>query len=158
MLIAVVSDTHLSELAPWFVAVCERYLFSADHVLHCGDIVAPEVLRYLSGHPNFHAVRGNCDWRLDGLDPVLRLEVSGLRIGLTHGWGERAGVAGRVAEALAPDCDLVCYGHTHARDWSERRGARLLNPGSLDRAQGSLALVRIGPDREMSCEFVVPGP
>jgi putative phosphoesterase len=100
-------------------------------------------------------VRGNCDWdpALADLKPALTAKVGTLTVGVTHGWGPRSQVPVKVAEAFGPDYDLVCYGHTHARDWSVVSGVRLVNPGSLGES-GSLALVTVAADGNLSCEFV----
>ena len=159
MLLAVLSDTHLSGPDQHFLTLYERHLASADAVLHCGDMVSSQLYHFLAAHPRFYCVRGNCDhFQLDHDLPAalsLGLELPGgktLRIGMAHGWGERSSVGLRVAE-LFPDHDLVCYGHTHRRDWSElpSKGKRL-NPGSA--LEGSLALVEVAADGSMTCRFV----
>lgn len=155
MLLAVISDTHMDRPAPRLEAAWERHLESADALLHCGDITGFATWQYLCQHPAFHAARGNCDLdaRLDGeLESVVRLELGGLAVGLTHGWGPRSQVPERVARELGPDCDLVCYGHTHAPFHGRVEGHLLLNPGSLGE-QGSLALVEIGPGGSLDVRF-----
>ena len=158
MLLAVLSDTHLSAPDQTFAAVYERHLASADAVLHCGDMVGASLYHFLSSHPHFYCVRGNCDhFVLDHDLPATRslslpLPSGGVfSIGMAHGWGERSSVGLRVAE-LFFDHDLVCYGHTHRRDWSIAGGSRLLNPGSC--MEGSLAMVEVGDDGSMACRFV----
>jgi putative phosphoesterase len=158
MRLAVISDSHLSIPDDRFERVYARHLSGADALLHCGDMVSPELYHSLCRHPRFLAVRGNCDtFRLDHeLPPTLSAELAvapgrSLRIGMAHGWGERSTVWQRVAE-LFPGFDLVCYGHTHRRDWTQRGQTHLLNPGSL--AEGSLALIDIADDGAMTCNFV----
>lgn len=151
--LAVISDTHLHDPAPWLEQAFERHLAPADALIHCGDFTGYQVLKFLRRHPNFTAVLGNCDLQLSGeLEPTASLTLGRVRIGAAHGFADRAGTPGRIARALAPSHELVCYGHTHRRDWSLALGARLLNPGSL--SEGSLALVTIGPDGSLSCEFI----
>jgi hypothetical protein len=156
MLIAVISDTHMGAPPAWLDEVYARWLEPADALLHCGDITSPSVWSYFLQHPQFHYVRGNCDWDpalVDQLQPMQTIDIGGLTVGMTHGWGPRPQVPGKVAEAFAPDCDLVCYGHTHARDWSVRNGLRLCNPGSLGES-GSLAHITVADDGSMDCRFV----
>lgn len=162
MLLAVISDSHIPAPNPWFGAVFDRYLAPADHLLHCGDMVGADLYHFLCTHKSFHAVRGNCDHFLTSGDlPTLHsftLPVPCARpltIGMAHGWGERSTVWQRVLDSF-PAHDLVCYGHTHRRDWSEHGGAFLLNPGSL--AEGSLALVTVADSGALSCEFVDVSP
>ena len=157
MLLAVISDTHFSCAPDWFEAVYRRWLADADVLLHCGDHTGFGFWQRLCAHPRFLAVRGNCDQdaRFAGeLPPTLRFELEGFTIGAAHGWGDRPGVPARMAEAFGPQCDIVCYGHTHARDWSVRSGVQLLNPGSLGDSPGSFARLVLERGREPECEFV----
>ncbi len=158
MLLAVISDSHLSIPDDRFERVYARHLAGADALLHCGDMVSAELYHALCRHPHFIAVRGNCDhFLLDhDLPPTRSVELPlptgrTVRIGMAHGWGERPTVWRRVAE-LFPGFDLICYGHTHRRDWAEHDGARLLNPGSL--AEGSLALIDVADDGGLTCRFI----
>ncbi len=159
MRLAVISDTHLSVPDARFERIYAAHLADADVLLHCGDMVSAALYHSLCRHPRFIGVRGNCDhFLLDvALPATLRVELplgaSGrvLRIGMAHGWGERSTVWQRVAE-LFPGHDLICYGHTHRRNWSRHGGAHLLNPGSL--AEGSLALVDVDEHGGLSCRFV----
>ena len=136
----------------------EEHLAPADAVLHCGDITGYETWRFLSQHPAFFAVRGNCDMApgFDGeLEPMLDLALLGMHIGLTHGWGPRSQVPRRVAEAFGPEFDLVCFGHTHTPLWDEIAGVRVLNPGSLGDPPHRLALVDIDETtRQITCRFL----
>jgi putative phosphoesterase len=153
--IAVISDTHMNQPPGWFLRVYETLLEPADALLHCGDITGPSTYHELLRHPEFHAVLGNCDWDpnlANELHPMLRIDLFGLRIGMAHGWGSRAGVPARVAQAFGQECDLVCFGHTHKRFWSNEFGPMLCNPGSL--AEGSLAIITVQPGNPLSCRFV----
>ena len=132
MIVTVISDTHLDQPDRLLAAVFDRYCRDADVLLHCGDCVGEETWAFLNAHPRFYAVQGNCDLPpLRGSLPALReLELEGFRIGMAHGWGPRSRVGDVVADQF-PDADIVCYGHTHIRDWRLRGNVRLLNPGSL---------------------------
>ena len=157
MLIAVISDTHLRRPTPWFTNIFQEHLVGADLLLHCGDSTGVAVWEYLfAAHPAFHAVAGNSDeYALASeLKPWLALDLEGLRVGLVHGWGDRPGTPRRVAEAFA-GYDLVCYGHTHRRDFSAIHGVPLLNPGSLSQGTtASLAFLTLERGRIPSCRFV----
>lgn len=133
MIVLVLSDTHLEfpdvALEKFFNDVCLR----ADVLLHCGDMVGEETWAYFNTHPALYAVQGNCDLPpLRGaLPPLWVLELEGFRIGMGHGWGPRSQVGHTVASQFS-DVDLVCYGHTHIRDWHRNaEGVWLLNPGSV---------------------------
>nr|WP_321513498.1 YfcE family phosphodiesterase [uncultured Pseudodesulfovibrio sp.] len=156
MIIAVISDTHMGSVPSWLDDVYSTWLASADVLVHCGDITSFDTWSYFMQHDNFLCVRGNCDWDpqlADMLRPTLSLKLGTLTVGVTHGWGPRPKVPVAVARSFGPEYDLVCYGHTHARDWSVVEGVQLVNPGSLGES-GSLALVTIGEGGSMSCEFV----
>lgn len=156
MKLAVISDTHFTKTPAWLDRVFTTWLEPADFLFHCGDIISFDTWAYFLQHENFHAVRGNCDWDqklVDMIKPMETLEVGGLTVGLTHGWGPRPQVADRVAEAFGSDYDLICYGHTHKRDWSMKNGVQLCNPGSLGEL-GSLAIIEVHDDKSMDCEFI----
>lgn len=156
MLIAVISDTHMTTPPAWLDAVYERYLAPADALLHCGDITTPATWSYFMQHPNFHCVRGNCDWDpslVDMLEPMLSVQLDSLTVGMTHGWGPRSQVPVKVAEAFGPDYDLICYGHTHNPDWTVRNGVQMCNPGSLGES-GSLAHIAVADNGSLSCRFL----
>ena len=140
----------------WLDAVYEKWLAPADALIHCGDITSVATWSYFMQHENFICVRGNCDWDaqlVDQVKPVQSVLLGSLKIGVTHGWGPRSRVPLKVAEAFGPEYDLVCYGHTHKRDWSVVAGVQLLNPGSLGES-GSLAIVSAEDGNNLNCEFV----
>ncbi|QJB55548.1 metallophosphoesterase family protein [Pseudodesulfovibrio sp. zrk46] len=156
MKIAVISDTHMGTPPSWLEHVYNKWLGPADYLVHCGDITTPDTWSYFMQHDNFLCVRGNCDWDpqlVDMLEPMLTAQVGPLTLGATHGWGPRSQVPVKVAQAFGPEYDLVCYGHTHARDWSVIEGVQLINPGSLGESR-SLAIVTVEEDGSMACEFI----
>lgn len=108
-----------------------RELERAELILHAGDVVGAAVLRELEVYAPVAAVFGNMD------EPVLRetlperrvVEVEGVRIGLVHIPGARAGREERLLGSF-PGCDAVVYGHTHVPQVERHRGVWVLNPGS----------------------------
>lgn len=155
MQIAVISDTHMGNPPAWLDQVYATWLEPADALIHCGDITSVATWSYFMQHDNFICVRGNCDWDpqlVDELAPMITTTLGPLTVGATHGWGPRSQVPVKVAQAFGPEYDLVCYGHTHNRDWSVIEGVQLLNPGSLGES-GSLALVT-AKGKDLSCEFI----
>ena len=156
MLIAVISDTHMTRPGPLLETAWDQYLSAADVLLHCGDVTGFETWQYLCRHPAFHAVQGNCDYDAQlsaELEPMLRLDLDGLHVGLTHGWGPRSQVPVKVAQAFGTGFHLVCYGHTHNPHFGRVEGVTLLNPGSLGE-HGSLALVEVSASRNLEVRFV----
>jgi uncharacterized protein len=132
VLVAVVSDTHMPRGERRLPDACVERLRAADLILHAGDVVAEPVLEELAAlGPSVHAVRGNMD---DAalcalLPPTLVVDVGGLRIGMTHEAGPRAGREERLA-ARFPGCAAVVYGHTHEPQVARAGDVWILNPGS----------------------------
>jgi hypothetical protein len=106
-------------------------LDTADVILHAGDVLEQELLDELSGFAPVHAVLGNNDYGLVGVLPLRRVEVlDGVRVGMIHDSGPRAGRAARMHRAF-PDADVVIFGHSHApQDELGLGEQRLFNPGS----------------------------
>jgi putative phosphoesterase len=131
-LVAVLGDTHLPRGSRTLPDECVRRVRAADLVLHTGDHSTLESLEEIRGLASrLEAVCGNAD------EPALRellprelvAEVGGVRIGMTHVPGPRAGREERLV-ARFPGCDAVVYGHTHAPQVERRGGVWILNPGS----------------------------
>jgi uncharacterized protein len=108
-----------------------RELEAAELIVHAGDFVALSVLQELRAFGPVAAVHGNMD------APELRaalpeqvvFEADGLRIGIVHDGGARAGRPERLV-ALFPGCGVVVYGHSHLPEVSLHAGVWILNPGS----------------------------
>jgi putative phosphoesterase len=117
-------------------------------VLHAGDLVASSVLAELSELSPVEAVAGNMD------DEALRatlpgrttVEVEGVRIGMVHDGGPRAGREERL-RALFPGCAAVVYGHTHVPQLERHGDVWILNPGSPTERRAapshSMAVLRV---------------
>ena len=99
--------------------------------MHAGDVVASSVLAELLELGPVEAVVGNMD------DEALRtalpgrtvVEIEGVRIGMVHDAGPRAGREARLLAAF-PGCAAIVYGHTHVPQLEARDGVWILNPGS----------------------------
>lgn len=133
----VLSDTHVRDRtlidasAFGLPAAAVAEIDRADLVLHCGDVVEPELLRRLRAVKPVHAVLGNNDDALFGMLPErLLVEADGVRIGMVHDSGPTKGRAARVRRWF-PDCDVVVFGHSHTPvNEVGVDGQWLLNPGS----------------------------
>jgi uncharacterized protein len=132
VIVAVIADTHLPRGARRILDACLDRLRAADVILHAGDVTAASVLDELAAlGPPIHAVHGNMDdatlqARLPG---TLEVDVAGLRIGMTHDAGPRAGREERLVRRF-PGCAAVVYGHTHEPQVARVGEAWILNPGS----------------------------
>ena len=132
MLVAIIADTHLPRGGRRLPEACVERLRAADLILHAGDVVAASVFEELAAlGPPVQAVHGNMD------DAVLRkrlpatrvVEVSGLRIGMTHDAGPSLGREERLARSF-PGCAAVVYGHSHLAEVELVGETWILNPGS----------------------------
>src|SRR5689334_12656732 len=118
MRVGLISDTH-GLLRPEALA----FLSGADHIIHAGDIGAPEILEELEALAPVTAVRGNND---------------------TERWARRVPltadlVLGRVGVHVLHELDrlrrtikarVVIYGHSHKPVIKENDGVLYVNPGS----------------------------
>jgi putative phosphoesterase len=130
--VAVISDTHMPKGARVLPAACLERLRAADLFLHAGDLVARSFLDELRGlGPPVEAVHGNVDEpELRALLPKERVvEPGGMRVGMTHVPGPRAGRERRLT-ARFPGCRAIVYGHTHLPQVELVDGVWILNPGS----------------------------
>jgi hypothetical protein len=121
MRVGLVSDTH-GLLRP----EARAFLRGCDHIVHAGDLGAPEVLEGLQAIAPVTAVRGNCDqgswsWPLP-LTADLRLE--GVAIHVLHDLGQLA------IDPVRAGVGVVVCGHSHRPLAEERNGVLFVNPGS----------------------------
>ncbi len=89
------------------------------------------MLRELEAYAPVEAVVGNMDEAaLQAQLPERRVvEVEGVRIGMVHIPGPRAGREARLL-GWFPGCEAVVYGHTHVPQLERHGGVWVLNPGS----------------------------
>jgi len=116
MRVGLISDTH-GLLRPEAV----RFLRGADHIIHAGDIGAPEILEELRAIAPVTAVRGNNDtgrWAR-ALPSVANLKLDGAAIHVVHDLAD-----------LRAQARVVISGHSHKPKVEERDGVLYVNPGS----------------------------
>ena len=145
MLVAIMSDSHdnIWNLCSALEIIKKE---NADMIIHCGDFVAPFMLKELdeSDIP-IHGVFGNNDGdqylltklslttlsniTLHGL--VGEVDINGFNIGFTH--------QGIVGEGLASggNYKMVCFGHSHEYLQKKIGRTTLLNPGEIMGKEGS---------------------
>jgi putative phosphoesterase len=132
MWIAVISDTHLPRGGRALPAACVERLRGADLIVHAGDLTSLAFLEELRafGAPVV-AVAGNVDEpALHSLLPArAEADLGGLRLGVVHDAGPRAGREARLVAAF-PGCAAVVYGHSHLPQVERHAGVWILNPGS----------------------------
>ncbi len=148
MRILVFSDTHNNS------SRMERVLntiIGVDAVIHCGDGLSDlEAVRDNFPKLEFHAVRGNCDYKPEKGEKLL--ELGGKKIFVTHGHGysvkseqefEYITIRERGRELGA---DAVLFGHTHIpynRNWGD---IVVMNPGSA-KYEGTYGVIEIEDGR-----------
>ncbi len=139
MLLAIMSDSH-DNIWNMRKAVSIIREQRAAQIIHCGDFVAPFMLKELEqAQIPVHGVFGNNDG-----DKYLLMKLSivelqnitiygqtgaiaagGIRIGFAH---ERIKADGLLFQG---GYDLVCFGHTHAFMTESIHRTTLLNPGEI---------------------------
>ena len=122
--IGLIADTHgvVHERVPALFA-------NVDRIIHAGDVGGSHVLDALRALAPLTYVDGNND-NATGED-VLRFEVGGLRVLLTHILPRPSKPAKRVLASLrTTPADLVVYGHSHLPHNEQRDGVTYINPAS----------------------------
>ncbi len=131
MRIVVLSDTHGDFNV--LQAVLLRN-FSADWIIHLGD-GERELERFINSHPLYKNkiihVAGNCDFNSESHN-IFILPVMDHKILATHGhlFGVNSSLIRLKILAEKNGCDIILYGHTHARYQSKDDGFYIMNPGS----------------------------
>jgi putative phosphoesterase len=119
--IGLISDTH-GLLRPPVL----EFLRGSDHIIHAGDICAPEILQPLAALAPLSAVRGNNDhgpWAQQ-LPAALTLRFEDAQVHVLHDLSELA------LDPAGAGIAAVITGHSH-KPRVEQRGATLyVNPGS----------------------------
>ena len=122
--IGIISDTH-GVVHPRVPELFARM----DHIIHAGDVCGAHVLRALESLAPLTYVDGNND-DATGED-ILRFDLDGLRILLTHILPRPHKLAARVAESLASEpADVVIFGHSHLPHHEVVAGVTYFNPAS----------------------------
>ena len=155
MKIGVLSDTHLLEVNPRLREIVSTYFADADMIIHAGDLVAADVLRYLQGLSlkggNLEAVRGNMDQPdIQKLLPHKKvITVGAFRIGIIHGWGSPSRIEGRILNQFQ-NVQCIVFGHTHNPVSRWKDGVLFFNPGSpMDKRyarENSVGILEIGEE------------
>jgi putative phosphoesterase len=121
MIIGVISDTH-GLLRPEAIEL----LRGAEHIIHAGDIGAPEIVPALEKLAPVTAIRGNVDvqpWaRSFGETEVV--ELAGLHIYVIHD------VKALDLNPRAAGFAAVISGHSHQPGQATKDGVLYFNPGS----------------------------
>ena len=134
MKIAIIADIHdnianLEKVISW----CRSQ--NIKEMICAGDVTNSETLKILAKEfAIVHLIRGNMDIYEQGEEqkyPNIKFygrsgvaEIAGQRVGICH---EPAFING----LLNKNCDLIFYGHTHKPWMEEKKGVKIINPGTL---------------------------
>lgn len=122
--IGLIADTH-GVVHPRVPAL----FANVDHIIHAGDVGGEHVLAALRALAPLTYVDGNND-DATGED-IVRVEIAGLRVLLTHILPRPSKPAKRVVQSLKHQpADLVVYGHSHLPHHEVRDGVTFFNPAS----------------------------
>lgn len=121
MLIGIISDTH---------GVIKQNTLDAlqgvQHIIHAGDVGAPDVIHSLEQIAPVTAVRGNTDggpWA-ESLPPAQMLELNSRTIYVLHD------LYTLDLDPTAAGIQIIISGHTHQSAVKTASGILYLNPGS----------------------------
>ena len=152
--LGVISDTH-GLLRPEAMEA----LRGSAHILHAGDIGAPEILDELRTIAPVTAVRGNVDrgaWARSIADTEV-FQVEGVSFYVLHILGELD------LKPEAAGFAVAVYGHSHVPKVEVKNGVLYFNPGSAGPRRFKLPVtvgklvVEGGAVREEIVELRVPG-
>jgi uncharacterized protein len=121
IVIGVISDTH-GLLRPEAIPA----LHKSQHIIHAGDIGAPEILDKLARIAPLTAIRGNVDkgaWA-GKLPETAVVEFGGVSIYILHDVGQLD------LKPAAAGFQLVISGHSHVPRQEMRDSVLYFNPGS----------------------------
>ena len=153
--IGVISDTH--GLLRW---EAEAALATVDHIIHAGDIGAPEIIERLRRIAPVTAVRGNNDkdaWA-HPLPETAFVDIGGQRLYVLHD------IAQLDVDPVAAGYAAIIAGHSHKPAISHKDGVLFLNPGSAGPRRFSLPVavaklfVGDGPLRAEICPLRITAP
>jgi putative phosphoesterase len=119
--VGVISDTH-----GWLRTEAIEALRGSGHIIHAGDIGAPEILDQLAAIAPVTAIRGNIDkegWARK-LPETEVVELGGISIYVLHD------LARLELKPRAAGFSVVISGHSHAAKQEVRDGVLYFNPGS----------------------------
>jgi putative phosphoesterase len=134
MLIGLISDTHIPEIAQALPKQVRDLFNGVDLILHAGDIFVDSVLEELATIAPVLAARGDDDYpiRDKRMDEVQNLTLEGLNVYVIHSsqYFARDLIEHPEKHNLEKAPHVVVFGHTH-RDVVHKVGRSLLvNPGS----------------------------
>lgn len=154
MLVGILSDTH-DQRKRTESAVEILRAEGAEVLIHCGDLVEPDLIDFCVSMP-FYLVFGNNDFhhtaeiqfalRNSGTGICLNwggeVKLAGKRIAVTHGHLYK-----EYQRLLVANPDYLLTGHSHVASDTREGVTRFINPGALHRASSyTVALLNLEED------------
>jgi len=148
MLIGLISDTHIPEIAKRIPLQVREVFKGVDLILHAGDIFVDSVLEELGAIAPVLAARGDDDYpiRDKRMDEVQNLTLEGLNVYVIHSsqYFARDLIEHPEKHNLEKSPDVVVFGHTHRDVVKKVGGSLLVNPGSATFPYYQLRLGTVG--------------
>jgi len=173
MLIGLLADTHIPEVAPALPPQIAEVFRDVDLILHAGDIYIPSVLDQLEHIAPVMAARGDddADLRDKRVEWKHVLIIERHTLWLAHDMSYQLMVAPWrednstwLAKEAIPD--IVIFGHDHCTMIQRRNDVLFINPGSptflnYRSGLGTVALLHVEPGKAeaeiISLDDVCPG-
>lgn len=134
MLIGLISDTHIPEIAPTLPSKVKEVFKGVDLILHAGDIFIDSVLEELGTIAPVLAARGDDDYQIRDkrMDEVQNLTLNGLNVYVIHSshYFARDLIQHPEKHNFKKAPDVVVFGHTHRDIVRVVDNSLLVNPGS----------------------------
>lgn len=139
MKIGIISDTH-KRIGRAKKAIELLVSEGVEYIIHAGDVVKEEILQLLEETQlPYKAVIGNNDYHLSEVMDRYNLysephyfHIHETKFKLMHH-----------PLYMAPDVDIIIYGHTHIYDCDYKNGTLFLNPGEVCARDKELSTVII---------------
>jgi putative phosphoesterase len=136
MVIGIISDTHGS-----LNRQASDTLAGVDHIIHAGDVGAPDIIDALERIAPVTAVRGNTDGGClaQQLPAVNMVTLSGITFYVLHD------ILTLDLDPVAAGVQVVVSGHTHRAEIKTTDAILYINPGSASQSRNGagLSLARI---------------
>ncbi len=154
----VISDTHIPTRKK---NMSEKIFYNfkdTDFIIHCGDIVNENVIKFLSKISKTYAVKGNMDPSDINYPDELILKINNKFIlCVTHGNGAPFDLKQRMYKKfITQKPDIIIFGHTHCATYEEYLGVKFFNPGSATCgiSSNTIGIINFSPDK-IICEIVI---
>lgn len=130
--IGILSDTHISEIDPYFMKSVRTAFADCDIIVHAGDLTDIGILDVFKGKQLFAVAGNTCNHRTKTTLPEIKtFTIHDKFFVLCHGAnGPRHNIEERLFD-IYPEADCIIYGHTHIAICKQIAHTLYINPGSF---------------------------